>query len=145
MRLLLALLLAPAALAADPLCSGSEPKDAACVLSWDAATPGGVSDTLAAYRVYDPAGVLCGTVSERRWTNRLGVAKRSDPVTRWNPYRSDSAECWPEPGESVTYCVRAVDSIDQQSPNCSNPVTVIGVAMQCCNSTGCATCSQEGR
>ena len=102
MRLLLALLLFPAALAADPLCVPNEPKDVACVLKWDAASPGGAADTLTAYRIYAPSGRLCGVVHERRWTSRLGVPKRSDPPTRWNPYLADSAECWPEPGESVS-------------------------------------------
>lgn len=134
-----------ALLAACLLTGSVEPKDPACPLVWDVAMPGGAGDTLAAYRIYSPSGRLCGVVHERRWTSRLGVPKRADPVTRWNPYNSDSAECWPAAGESVSYCVRAVDSIGQEGVHCSNAYTVVGVAMQCCTTTGCAPCSQEGR
>jgi hypothetical protein len=135
-------------LAAAGVCiasAASEPKDAACPLTWAASSDIDPDDRIVAYRILAPSGRLCGVVHERERINRFGQLRRWTPPTRWNPYLADSAECWPAPGESVTYCVRAVDATDRASANCSNPYTVVGVPMQCCTAASCAACNEEGR
>lgn len=147
-----------ALLAACLMTASVEPKDPACPLVWNAATDPGCEDAanvkipctpeidvIAAYRIRTASGRLCGVVHQREWTNRQGARKRRDPNPWWNPYLSDNEECWPAPGESVSYCERAVDAFGNESVNCSNVYTVVGVPMQCCTSTGCAPCASDGR